>query len=696
MEMIINIVEHTKQLSIKLVQNNCNGNNDIFENIKKGTGHVLDKLNEIKNMKRLKKNIRKNPLFVEPVEKSIGLKWKNAKIDPETEIPDHGLIQSTFQYVPILETLRSVLANKDFYEAYVKYNLHQKHKCVPGNYAGFCCGSIHRSIEIFKDPCTLQIQIGSDDFEVCCAVKSKATKHKVNATYFQIINMPAEFRSKLNNIYLVALCSTVNFKTDEYDYNHIAELISNEICTLECDGIAIETKVLKESNINIGIERLKGTLTNVAVDNLGASGVMGFVESFSATYYCRHCECTKTECQTMTKEAKRKRRKIEKYEHHVKIAEKKNVKQDFIATMGVKRKCKLNDLTYFHILDNMSLDLMHDVNEGAIPYCLHDFFDLIVKKNKIISEAEAQQRIRDFNYGPTSKYNRPSLTNLEKHNLNQNASQLYCMIVNLPFIFVDFKNQFEKYWQPVQTLLKCMQILYSPEISENDVKSLEKFIQQHLKSVQDVFNRTLTPKHHFLVHYPEYIRKMGPPIHHWTMRLESKHRVLTEISRRKMNFGNLPKTLATEHQDRMCKKPSFRTEIKPSKSFGQSSKTMQFQRYESILKRDIGPKYLESKVHHFAAYDSIEYRQSGLIIENGRIYEINHILSIESNVYLLCHLNKICRKDKFSNSIVIEKIHDSAIVFDFNQLENKLVFDKIYSRGEYFVIADKLVVANLI
>lgn len=696
MKLITNIVKHAEQLSIKLVKKNCTESSDSVENIKKGTNHILEKLKDIETIHKLKTNITKNPLYVEPIEKSIGLKWKYPKVDPETEIPDHGLIQSTFQYVPILKTLQALFSNKDFYETYVKYNLHEKHKCVPGIYQGFCCGSIHKSIDIFNEPLALKIQIGSDDFEVCCPIKSHAKTHKINGTYFQITNMPIEYRSKLNNIYLVALCSSLNFKVDEYDYNHIAELMYDEFSVLETDGLEINLEIRKEANINLEQDRFYGTLINIAVDNLGASEVMGFVESFSATHYCRHCECTKTECQEMTKENKRKRRKIEKYNHDVEIAENKEVKQNVIATMGVKRRCRFNDLKFFHILNNMSVDLMHDVNEGVILYCLFDFFHLIVKTEKILTEHELQQRIRDFNYGQTSKHNKPSLINIEKKTLNQNASQLYCLIVNLPFILLDLKDQIEKHWQPVQTLLSCMQILYSPEISERHVKSLEKLIQSHLKAVLETFKRNLTPKHHFLVHYPEYIRRMGPPIHHWAMRFESKHRVLTEISRRKMNFGNLPKTLAREHQVRMCKQPTLKTELKPSKKSRKFCNSMQFQRFEEILKRDIGAKYIETRIHNFASYDNIEYRPGGLVIENGRLYEIIHILSIDSNLFLLCYLNKIIKKDKFTNSILFEKMIDSTIAFDLNKLKNKLVFEKIHSHGKHFLISDKLVVESLI
>lgn len=115
------------------------------------------------------------------IEKSIGLKWKTAKLDPQTNIADHGLAQPTFEYIPILESLESAFKNKDFEEMYIKYN-NEKHVCEVGVYKDFCCGSLYKSKDIFNDPLTLQLQIGIDDFEVCCPVKSKATKHEINAT----------------------------------------------------------------------------------------------------------------------------------------------------------------------------------------------------------------------------------------------------------------------------------------------------------------------------------------------------------------------------------------------------------------------------------------------------------------------------------------------------------------------------------
>lgn len=86
---------------------------------------------------------------------------------------------------------------------------------------------------------------------MCCPLKSKATKHKINATYLHILNIPDEIRSKLDDIFLVSLCGTVNFKSQDYNYEHIAEMIVDEISTSETNRIKVRSDVIKGSLANI-------------------------------------------------------------------------------------------------------------------------------------------------------------------------------------------------------------------------------------------------------------------------------------------------------------------------------------------------------------------------------------------------------------------------------------------------------------
>lgn len=677
-KIIEKILNQTKNVCMLL----CGKNDRCSTNLETGNKFILNKLKEVSTLRKLKKQIESKPLFVEPEETAVGLKWKKPKVNKQTNIPDHKLVQATFQYVPILKTLNALFSDEVFRSYYIKYNQDEKHKCKEGVYRDFCCGSTCQSKEVFNDPLSIQLQLGIDDFDVCCPLKSKAGVHKVCATYVQIRNLPSEYKSKLNNIYLVALCTTAYLKPKDKSYNHIAERIVKEIRILENDGIECDKRIIR------------GSIINIACDNLGANGVFGFTECFVANYYCRFCECDKTECQSLTKEKKRKLRTRASYEKLVKLAEDDTKKHDLTTTKGVKRICKFNDLNFFHLIENMSVDVMHDVNEGAVNYCLFDFFNAIINK-KIATADDIQSRVRDFNYSETYKRNKPSLINFDKFNLNQNASQMYCLIQNLPFMLSDLGDKLGEYWKPVETLLQCMQIIYSEEITENDVKKLTKLIDEHLSAVIRTFGRTLTPKQHFLSHYPGTIRRMGPPVHLWTMRLESKHKVLTEISKQKRSFKNPTKTMAMEHQAMISDPPKITSDLVTSMYSGHFSKSMQYEKYRNIVNKTI-ENAEQVKVHKFVTYDHIEFREGNLILFENRICEILHILSQDSNVFFVCAPQKILYRDNFCNSFVIERETENAFVLDFAILKCKQVFDKILDNNNFHVSIKTLAIAKLL
>lgn len=673
-KIIQNIIVQTKNVCLKLNDTNQ-------ESVEAGTNFVLDKLNKINTLRKLKKETSTSPYYVEPEEVAIGLKWQKPKVNPDTNIPNHQISQATFQYISVIKTLKAIFSDDDFLRYYIKYNSELKHKCETGIYRDFCCGSTCKSNEVFDDPLAMHLQLGIDDFEICCPLKSKAGIHKVCATYLQIRNLPMEYRSKLDNIYLVALCTSANFKPESRSYNDVAERIVKEISEIETDGIVVGERVLK------------GSLVNIACDNLGANSVFGFTECFIASYFCRICECDKTECHSLTKANKQKYRTRASYEKNVKEAEKKNRKLDLKVSKGVRRNCKFNDLQYFHSIDNASVDVMHDINEGVVAYCLHDFFAYIIDK-KIISAEDIQRRVRDFNYTESFKKIKPSLINFDKHNLNQNASQLYCLYVNLPFIFVDLIQSFGESWTPVMYLNKCLQIIYSTEMTENDLKNLEFYIEQHLSAIIRIFNRTLTAKHHFFIHYPDIVRRMGPPIHLWTMRLEAKHKFFTETAQKKKNFKNPTKTMASHHQLYICKSPNISVDISLSTISSQFSNSMQFKKFENILK-NISDEIDSIRVHKFAKYGNMEYRAGCLLIEKNKINEIVHVLSNDSQVYLICEPQKVVRSDDFCHSFVLEKLVDKAFILNLSSIEQNIIYDKMIVDGEVHVVVSNLSFQNI-
>ncbi|CAF1654059.1 unnamed protein product [Rotaria magnacalcarata] len=61
----------------------------------------------------------------------------------------------------------------------------------------------------------------------------------------------------------------------------------------------------------------------------------------------------------------------------------------------------------------------------------------------------------------------------------------------------------------------------------------------------------ITAKVHFITHYPELIRRNGPPRNYWCQRFEGKHLYFKKLALRSSNFKNISFTLAKRHQLRL-------------------------------------------------------------------------------------------------------------------------------------------------
>lgn len=141
----------------------------------------------------------------------------------------------TFQYVPILDTLKNLFSNKDFRNEYFAYN--NNHTCKEDIYERFCCGRNYKNSEFFQShKNNIQIQIYFDDVQLTSPLETKP--HSISAIYFFVRNVPPNFTSKLDNIYLVALCDSKIVKTN--GCNTILKHFVDDIKTLETEGLEID------------------------------------------------------------------------------------------------------------------------------------------------------------------------------------------------------------------------------------------------------------------------------------------------------------------------------------------------------------------------------------------------------------------------------------------------------------------------
>lgn len=172
-----------------------------------------------------------------------------------------------------------------------------------------------------------------------------------------------------------------------------------------------DLKILETQGIEVPFSDLPllGSVIQITGDNLGLHGLFGFVESFSARYFCRFCLTSKDESQSVFTEDDPgmifRTREI-----HAEHCEALQEDPMLVSAFGVKKTCFLNTLHFFHTSDNFAVDIMHDLLEGVVQYELKLVFQYLVNQ-KYLSLESLSQRIQSFNYGYTERKNRPRFEN---------------------------------------------------------------------------------------------------------------------------------------------------------------------------------------------------------------------------------------------------------------------------------------------
>lgn len=676
-----NLIDNFSELILKSIDSGLNENyaKCFSVRIKEVKSHVCGIFRRHNTIWKRNKLLKESENYVEPAEKAIALKW-NTELNPDTNLPDHTITQATFHYVQIIKTLECLFSQANFKREYFGFNTSGTHVCQEGVYERYCCAETHKNSKFHDDRSAIKIRLFSDDCEICDALKSKKGIHKICCVYFTIDNMPEKFLSKTDNIFLVALCESTNLKIDDNNFDEIAELVLEEMKRLENIGIEVDGQTIK------------GSLARVVGDNLGANGMLGFVESFNS-YFCRLCEISKEESERLLKERTEIMRTKASYQNCVEAASNfvdRGKSINLKTTKGIKRACIFNNLQGFHVLDNITLDVMHDVNEGIIPFFLTIFFEYC-DSNKIVKKNDIQILVRDFNYGQLHKRNKPSTVIFTSPHLGQNATQLYTIMIHLPFIFANFKAKLEPIWISAESLLKMMQIIYSNKICEEDINNLTSNIEIHYTCLLETFGATLIPKHHFVLHYPYATRKIGPLINYWAMRFESKHRFFKSAAQRTNNFVNITKTLTNKHQEATSHRKFATDIVQFSKKTTEFNKCNHERDYSDQIAHFLNLDGL--KVLRFAKYNSFDYSKGIMIISNGNLFEIDEVLTKDNKLFFFCCPYNVKQFDSFYNSVEIERKSDKIsdfVVIEHRNLKNPKSYERKLSENKFFLICDTL------
>ena len=70
------------------------------------------------------------------------------------------------------------------------------------------------------------------------------------------------------------------------------------------------------------------------------------------------------------------------------------------STYEVKKASILNQSRFFHVVDGLDLDVMHDQLEGVLPLEIKLLLKKYIKVEEYITHGTLNERIRTFDYGP--------------------------------------------------------------------------------------------------------------------------------------------------------------------------------------------------------------------------------------------------------------------------------------------------------
>lgn len=209
-------------------------NNDTADLIILFFSNVFESFKVHQTAYKNKQAIRRSPLFVAPRTFLLGRRWEKT-YDQRNGHYRLDFKECEFQYVPIVDTLKSLFMDPRFRNVY----FNQYHNCEDGVYERFCCGNVFKDSLFFERyPDAILIQLYYDDFTLSCQSKSQPTV-QLGGVYFTVQNLPKELNSHIDNIHLCALFHVQDLKNIGQSYNKILAEIVREIASLQTIGIDV-------------------------------------------------------------------------------------------------------------------------------------------------------------------------------------------------------------------------------------------------------------------------------------------------------------------------------------------------------------------------------------------------------------------------------------------------------------------------
>ncbi|KAJ8664835.1 hypothetical protein QAD02_006497 [Eretmocerus hayati] len=221
---------------------------------------------------------------------------------------------------------------------------------------------------------------------------------------------------------------------------------------------------------------------------------------------------------------------------------------------GVVELCCFSEWDNYSAINNSVLDLIHDEFEGRASYLLTNVCNDLIHKQQIFDLDYLNARIETFNENTTPLSNKvPVIKKAHitgNNKLKMSSAEMINFTRSFGLIVGEKMRHFEgenETWELYTIYRGIIDILLSPRNVERHYMKLEMLIPEFLSLYIKLFGH-LKYKFHLLIHVLRILRKYGPLIHYWAMRMESKQRELKAVATCSSNTQNILKTISLRSQ----------------------------------------------------------------------------------------------------------------------------------------------------
>ena len=516
-----------------------------------------------------------------------------------------------FQYVPIKAQLSSVLGDKK-----VADQLRFRNTSTPGTYADICDGKNHKNMEE-----RIQLIMYFDEFVVTNPLGNKVNKYSVGAIYFVVANL--ERRAQLKDMHLCML-----FRADltkKFGWEKVLAPLLSDLKLLEEDGIQVSFSCGEKKEVTCSLEMIVG-------DNKGVHDIAGFFKTFVNTKrICRTCHAETDDIQSKMNVSDYAVRTVQGYEDEVGILEREEFDEEMQKIFGVHRRCELNQLTTFHCITGLPLDISHDVFEdGVAKHAVEQVLQALIGA-QLLDLDEVNTAISSLKYHRVDG-NKPQRCQKKGAGISckQTCAEMWTLLRLLPLMLStsirpsSLAGSLKAIWDILTGLISIVQILMASVILDKDVDMVEKLVEKWLKAFCKCFpNFRMKPKMHFLLHYANCIREHGPPFRYSAIRFEAKHSELKRYMKNSTNHKNVCRSMAVSCQLSKCtsKDPTSNKHDEDSKEYVSESGYRYITGDVVVQKSDTDENDRYLKVTNFSKDDDGTCSVMGVAIEDVRYVE---------------------------------------------------------------------------